>query len=121
MYKKLSILFVMLLLVTAYAFAQDSSATKSDDPAAPAAQSQKIMGTVQSVDTSAKKITLKQDGKTAEDVYSYDDKTTFWDNKDKAILVSDIKPGTKVVVQLDSMNNAVSIKVAGKDMASESH
>jgi Cu/Ag efflux protein CusF len=114
MYKKLSILFVMLLVVTAYAFAQDSSATKSDDPAA-AAQGQKVTGTIQSVDTSAKKITLKQDGKTAADVYSYDDKTTFWDNKDKAVMATDLKPGAKVILQLDSMNNAISIKLAGSE------
>lgn len=119
MYKKLSILFVMLLVATTYVIAQDSTATKTDDPAA---QSQKIQGTVQAVDTTEKKITLKQEGKTAEDVFSYDDKTTFWDVKDKAILIGDIKPGSKVIVELDAMNNAIKVKVASKEMASgENH
>lgn len=118
MYKKLSILFVMLLVATTFAIAQDSTATKTDDPAA---QSQTIKGTVQAVDITGKKITIKQDSKTADDVYTYDEKTTFWSGKDKAILIGDIKPGTKVEVTFDSMNNAIKVKLASKDMAAETH
>ena len=118
MYKKLSILFVMLLVATTFAIAQDSTATKADDTAA---QGQVVKGTVQAVDTAEKKITIKQDSKTADDVYSYDEKTTFWNGKDEAILIGDIKPGTKVEVTIDAMNNATKVKLAPKDMASETH
>ena len=118
MYKKLSILFVMLLVATTYVIAQDSTMTKTDDPAA---QAQTIKGTVTAVDTTEKKITVKQDSKTADDVYTYDEKTTFWNGKDKAILIGDIKTGTKVEVTFDAMNNAIKVKLASKDMASETH
>lgn len=108
MYKKLSILFVMLLVATTYVIAQDSTTAKTDDPAT---QSQTIKGTISSVDTTGKKIAVKQDGKTADDVYSYDAKTTFWNGKDKAILIGDIKAGTKVEVTFDAMNNAIKVKL----------
>ncbi|PWT87580.1 MAG: hypothetical protein C5B54_12080 [Acidobacteria bacterium] len=107
MIKKVSIFVFVALLAAAISFA-----------ATPAPKAKWVMGTVASMDTTAKTITVTV-GKESK-TYTYDDKSTFTMMHGKtsaAAKVDDLKAGDKVSIDADSANLIKSLKVVSAPKA----
>lgn len=115
MLKKLSLVMLMLLFGAGLVLAQEKSAADTSiDPA----QTEQIKGTIEKVDLTLHKITIKPAEKVEVKEFSFDDKTTFW-NKNKELKADSLKVGDNVTVEINLMNVATKVSVVPKEMASE--
>jgi Cu/Ag efflux protein CusF len=111
MLKKLSFMALMLLFAVGIAVAQDnpSSTPQASDPA----QSNMVSGSIQKIDMTLHKITIKPEGQTETKEITFDDSTTVW-AKEKAAKIDSLKTGDNVSVELNASNVATKISVLPK-------
>jgi Cu/Ag efflux protein CusF len=112
MQKKLFMLLALLLLTAGLALAQTQDATKADETMSKT----QIKGTVTAIDMTAKKISIKQEGKTDAADYTFDDNTTFW-KADKAATSADLKAGDKATLEVNSSNVVTKVNIGSGKMA----
>src|SRR5262245_12063930 len=116
--KRFMLFAILGIFFAAFALAQTNQPAQQQPGAYPEQKpmaeskqmsSDKISGTVDSVDLTAKSFALKLDsGETR--TFTFDEKTK-WDAKDKMFKADHLKSGDKVTVEADATNLAKKIKV----------
>ncbi|MCI0447760.1 hypothetical protein L0152_31675 [bacterium] len=118
--KKLALFALLGLFVACFAFAQSEQPTQQQPSAYPEQQpaaseskhmsSDPFVGTVDTVDLTAKSFTVKIEKAGETRTFTFDDKTK-WDAKDKMFKADNLKAGEQVTIQADANNLATKIKV----------
>jgi Cu/Ag efflux protein CusF len=108
--KNIPTLLLVFLFAAGVTFATDHKAAKPE---------QLIKGTLEKVDVDGKNITVKPEKATETKEISLSDNAVFW-TKGKGLKATDLKPGEKITVYLDSATNmATKVYVESNKMPSK--
>jgi Cu/Ag efflux protein CusF len=109
--KKIPLLLLVLLFASGMSFASTHKTSGKSE--------QLIRGTLEKVDPDAKNITVMPEKASQSKEIALSENATFW-TKGKGLKASDLKPGEKVTVYLDtSSNTATKVYVEPTKMSSK--
>jgi len=118
--KKLMLFAILGVFVACFAFAQSEPPAQQQPGAYPEQHptasepthmsSAPFVGTVDTVDVTAKTITVKTEKMGETKTFTFDDKTK-WEAKEKMFKADNLKAGDQVTIQADANNLATKIKV----------